>query len=429
MIRFPLRSFVVLLFVLALRSSLSAEQVMAGVAVVDITPPVGGHLIGYGSPNPTDGVQFPITARILLLESGATSVAIVVWDLCVHNSPWLHEQMAGLGIDRLLLLNTHTHAGPHIDEPDFPASGTTLRAGIEQKILAAIKEAKQQMFPASFTVGHGSLQLGYNRLVRQPDGFTLTHFDNPERIPYGPVDPTVDVLRITDDGGAVRAVVVNYACHSVVLGFANRKLSADYPGAMRAEVESKLGGNAVCIFVQGAAGEINPLMQARSDDRASDLPVVERMGKALAGEVMSVLNQLGSRAEKGERLALESTMLTVPHRWEPSRTIKAGVTTMLLNSDIGIILFPGEAFQQFGLDWRRKAGVRHPLFFGYCSDSAEPWVGYIPDIESAARGGYGASDGTQVAVGTGERLLNEGLRQLYTMQGRLKSAPQRHLGR
>jgi hypothetical protein len=48
-------------------------------------------------------------------------------------------------------------------------------------------------------------------------------------------------------------------------------------------------------------------------------------------------------------------------------------------------------------------------------------------IEWAARGGYGASDATNLAVGTGERLLTEGLAQLFLLQGRLKAKHQRHL--
>jgi hypothetical protein len=50
----------------------------------------------------------------------------------------------------------------------------------------------------------------------------------------------------------------------------------------------------------------------------------------------------------------------------------------------------------------------------------------LPDIESAAFGGYGASDMTHAEVGTPERLVLKGLEQLYTLQGRLRAAPARH---
>ena len=426
---YPVIRTVVLLSAVLIGGGLSDARagIVAGVAVTDITPPLGGQIVGYGSPQPTNGINHPITARVLFLESGETSVAIVTWDLCVAGSPWLHEQMAGLGIDRLLLFNTHSHAGPNLDQPDFPSKENPLRATTERKVLDAIKEAKAKTFPALFAAGEGSIQLGYNRLVRQPGGFALTHFDNPERIPYGPVDPTVGVLRITDTDGGVRAVLVNYACHAVVLGPPNRKLSADYPGAMRGEVEAALGGNAVCFFLQGAAGDINPLMLARSGDDAKDLPVVDAMGQTLAREVLSVLEQMKSEAGKAEQFSIATKAFTVDHRWQPEKTLPVSVTTVLLNSDIAMAVLPGEPFHAFQVDWRQKSGVPHAFFFGFSSNPGEPWTGYLPDIESAALGGYGASDSTSAAVGTGERLVNEGLTQLYTLQGRLKPKPQRHL--
>jgi len=129
----------------------------------------------------------------------------------------------------------------------------------------------------------------------------------------------------------------------------------------------------------------------------------------------------------GEQLSFATNSFTVENRWKPEQTIPVSVTTLLLNSDIGIVAMPGEPFHQFQVDWRRKSALPHAFFFGYSSNPDQPWAGYLPDIESAARGGFGASDSTSVAVGAGERLLNEGLVQLYTLQGRLKPAPQRHL--
>ena len=51
----------------------------------------------------------------------------------------------------------------------------------------------------------------------------------------------------------------------------------------------------------------------------------------------------------------------------------------------------------------------------------------LPDLASAARGGYGASDTTRAEVGAGERLVNAGLVRLLTLRGRLKAEPSRHV--
>jgi neutral ceramidase len=422
--RFSLALLVTLCLVQTSRAA--AAEISAGVAMADITPPIGGRTTGYASAQPTDGVHDPLSARVLVLKSSQTTVAIVVWDLCVFNSPWLFERMPELGIDRLLLLNTHTHAGPNLDQADFPSAENPWRRTVEQRVLEAVREAQSHLFPAYFAAGHGRIQLGYNRLVRHPEGYSITHFENPERVPYGPVDPTVSVLRITDDQGKVRAVLVDYACHPVVLGPRNRKLSADYPGVMRKAVEDKNGG-ALCFFIQGGGADINPLIMARTGDPEKDFPLVETMGKLLATEVLTTLDRMKPVAGKSEQLSSASSVLTFADRFNPEETLRLGTATLLLNSEIGIVTLPGEPFHKFQTDARAKAGLPYVFFFGYCNASPDPWPSYMPDLESAARGGYGASDTTRAEVGAGERLLNQSLAQLYTLQGRLKPKAVRHI--
>lgn len=405
-----------------------AADILVGLASADITPPPGGRTTGYSASPPTDGVHDPLSARVILLQSDETTVALVVWDLCVTNSPWLFEQAKELGIDHLLLANTHTHAGPRIDEPDFPQPGATWRRTFEQQVLAAIKEAQQQLFPARFAAAEGQVRLGYNRLVRQPGGFALTHFENPDLVPYDPVDTTVGVLRISDAQDQVRAVLVNYACHAVVLGPQNRKISADYPGALRRLVEQQLPAGAMCVFVQGCGADINPLRMARGDDRAPDFEVVEQVGAELAASVLAALEHLKAQPGHAQKLAVAQSMLDVSGRFDKERRATLGVTTLLLNDDIGIMTMPGEPFHRYQVDFRQKAGLPHAMVFGYCCNGPYDWPGYLPDIESAAYGGYGASDTTHVEVGAGERLVLKALEQLYTLQGRLRPAPVRHVG-
>ncbi len=416
---------------IAATTRVPGAEIRAGLAQTDITPPIGGKTTGYRSAPPTDGVHDPLSARVLILKSEQTTVAIVSWDLCIANSPWLHEQVTSLGIDRLLLMNTHTHAGPDFDQKDFPSPDEPWRQTIEKRVLEAIRTAQGKLFPAFFAAGSGSIKLGYNRLVRQPEGHAITHFENPERIPYGPVDPTVGVIRQTDESGATRAVLVAYACHPVVLGPRNAKISADYPGVLRNLVEEHVGKEhvgkeAMCIFIQGCAGDINPLAMARSDTREDDFAVVERTGELLADEVIRVLGRMQTTKGSSEQLVSSSSLITVANRWNSDETVPLGVTSLLLNGEIGVVTLPGEPFHKFQVDLRERAGLPHAFVFGYCSNGPYRWPAYLPDICSAARGGYGASDTTRAEVGAGERLLDRGLVQLYTLRGRLKAKAQRH---
>lgn len=405
---------------------IEGAEILAGIALADITPPIGGETTGYSAAKPTDGIHDNVSARVLVLRSPQQTIALVSLDLCVFNSPWLHEQMPKIGIDQLLVLNTHTHAGPNLNQNDFPSAEKPWRRTVEERVLAAITQAQQQLFPAYFSASEGNLQLGYNRLVIQGD-YAVTHFENPDHIPYGAVDPTVGVIRITDDQSKVRAVLVHYACHPVILGPRNRKISADYPGVMRQVVEKSLDQGAMCIFLQGCGGDINPLVMARGESRDGDFDLVDRAGQLLATEVLRLLTLLKDQPGASDELRSTSSQITVKNRWKPQEELTLGVSSLLLNRSIGIITLPGEPFHRFQVDFRDKAGLPHAFVWGYCCNGPYDWPSYMPDVVSAARGGYGASDTTRTEVGTGERLLNQGLVQLFTLQDRLKSAPQRHV--
>lgn len=400
-------------------------EIRVGLSQVDITPPLGGLTTGYSSAKPTDGVHDPVSARVMVLESNQKCLALAVCDLCVYNSPWLHDQMAAIGVDQLLLLNTHTHAGPKLSQDDFPSPEKPWRDTVDQRLLAGIKLAKQGMFKGYFAAAESQIQLGYNRLVHRGD-FSVTHFENPERIPYGSVDRQVGVIRVTDEQRKVRAVLVNYACHPVVLGPRNRKISADYPGVMREIVERSFGEDCTCIFFQGAGGDINPLMMARGDDRDKDFEVVQAMGEALAEEVQRAISLIKDVPGVSSSFASSSVVMRFRNRWDPDQELELGVTTLLINDEIAVLTLPGEPFHHFQIDFRRKSNVKHSFLFGYCCNGPYDWPRYLPDLRSAARGGYGASDTTLAEVGAGERLVNEGLVQLFKLQGRLKPKPQRH---
>ncbi|MCA9193404.1 MAG: neutral/alkaline non-lysosomal ceramidase N-terminal domain-containing protein [Planctomycetales bacterium] len=400
-------------------------QIRVGVAEVDITPPVGGLTTGYSSAQPTDGVHDPVTARILTLESNTARVAMVVCDLCIYNSSQLHADVRALGFDQFLLMNTHTHAGPKMNE-EFPSAEHPWARTVDERILEGVNQASRDSFVGNFVAAAGQIQLGYNRLFQQGN-YSITHFENPDHIPYGAVDTEVGVIRIDDADGRTRAVLVNYACHPVVLGPRNLKISADFPGVMRARVEEELGGNVKCFFFQSGAGDINPLFMARGDDREGDFDIVSRVGELLATEVLRALSFVKQDVGTSDSLKVMSSVSQFRQRFDSGASMEMGSTSILINDSIAIMTMPGEPFHYFPTEFRRQSGVAHNFFLGYCCNGPYDWPRYLPDLHSAARGGYGASDTTMAEVGAGERLLNTGLIQLFTLQGRLKSEPIRHL--
>ena len=64
------------------RARAAEPSISAGVAVVDITPPIGYRMEGYFSERPSTGTHDPLQAKAIVLRQGDEQAALVVCDLC-----------------------------------------------------------------------------------------------------------------------------------------------------------------------------------------------------------------------------------------------------------------------------------------------------------------------------------------------------------
>jgi neutral ceramidase len=420
-----------ILFVALALPAIASAELKAGVARVEITPSTFMPMYGYSNRKcgPANGTHDPLFAKVLVLESGGSRMAIVTADVGSLVSENLRRDVASkLKIPVLLLSASHTHSAPaFLPFGSAPATTDEARsylAEVDRKIFSAIENASQSMFPARLGVGKGALQLGYNRLVLREDGRARALFDNLERVPYGPVDPELVLLRVEDAEGRARALLVHYAVHAVVLGPTSCKYSADYPGVLQSAVERQLEGTQV-MFVQGGAGDINPLFQGRSGREADDFAVMEKMGQLLAAEVLRANKTVKLLAAVVDPIQVRSELMTFADRWEKDKTIEVGITTILLGREIAIATVPGEPLHKLQQMWKEQADVPHPLFYGYTYSAGGTWAGYIPDLRSAAYGGYGADASTRIELGAGEKIMLRHLTFLYDLLGMWKDKPGR----
>ena len=186
----------------------AAVDLKAGVSRVEITPSALMEMYGYANRKcgPASGTHDPLFAKVLVLESGDTRMALVTLDLGSMVSDNLRRDVASkLKIPLLLLSASHTHSAPSFlpygSNPSAGDAANAYLAELERKIFSAIQEASKSMFPAKLGIARGSLQLGYNRLLLRDDGRARALFDNLERVPYGPVDPEFILLRVDDPEG------------------------------------------------------------------------------------------------------------------------------------------------------------------------------------------------------------------------------------
>lgn len=415
-----------MVLLLLLTGSVSARELTAGVARIEITPPVGYPMGGYAArQGPSIGVHDPLFATVLLLRADDTSVAMVSCDLRSFPSERVvKEARARKLADHVLLAVTHNHSGPMTwEDQSWPSRDQSWFVETEQKILRAIEEAAKKMFPARMATGFGAIYLGHNRRKLEADGKVTMLWRNAEKLPTSPLDPTLGVIRVDDNTGKPRAVLVNYACHAVVLGPDNRMLSADYPGYLARRIEQEFP-DALCLFTQGGAGDINPYLDKQPVNQ-NGFGEAEKMGRALADEAIKVARRMKPPANANATIRAAAEVLEFRDRWDATKTLRAGLTTLLLNNDLAIATLPGEPFVDLQIALRDKSEVRNTMLFGYTYSAGGEWIGYIPTIQAAAEGGYGAGYNTRLEVGAGEAMIDWHIVHLFTLLGKLKTTPGR----
>lgn len=287
-----------------------AAAVLAGAARCDITPPVGiyARMWGAAKHDLCEGTHQPTSATVLAIKSSAedTPLLLVSIDLCVLGTPedeWLIRgplvELAGGDSARVIVNCTHTHGVGFFSTKRSHLPGGEMIGPYFEKIsadlCAAARQAVETVTPATLTWATGKCSLASNRDLPDPapekDRY-VTGYN-----PVIPADDTLLVGRVTSDADdRIIATIVNYACHPTTLAWENRVSSPDFVGSMRQVIESDTGG-ALCLFLQGASGELAPRYQY-----VGDTSVPEQHGRQLGHAALSALY---SMTRPGHQLAYE----------------------------------------------------------------------------------------------------------------------------
>jgi len=202
------------------------------------------------------GVNDPVFARAIVIESGDTRAALVTLDTGGIPTPlWQtvsSRAKAELGIasEHLLLTATHTHSVPR-QQGD----------GYANLVIQAIREATADLQPARMAWGTGKSYININRTMINPDTGLWDEGPNYD----GPSDKTVAVVNFETLGGQPIAVYYNYAVHGVISGQLD-EVSGDIPGASSRYIEESLGDDVVAVWSLGAAGDQNPIFFQQTYD-------------------------------------------------------------------------------------------------------------------------------------------------------------------
>jgi len=422
---------------------------------------VGIALGGFGERKEGGrGIHDDLYAKAVVLDDGRTKAAVVTCDFLGPDRTFVQE-IRGIVEDRtgiegahVMVCGSHTHSGPMSSPPIFwerkedeDIEGEWAKL-LPRTIAGAVLMAADRLEEAKIGFGAGEADVGVNRRHRNEAGEVGAIAPDPSRVR----DPQVGVVRVDRADGRPLAVLVNYACHAVVLGADNLLVSADYPGYAMRTLERVLGDVTV-LFANGCCGNINPRWRGSFE-------AAERSGTVLAGEVLKVLQEIEPSAEGA--LRMEQRLIFMPlkafptleeakraveekkallsqygdeelpehmgglrgelihaqyrvsvieglsaHQFKEDLKQRRMATEMqvLTVGDAALVMLPGEIFAEIGLEIKERSPFERTFVIGYANDYG---VSYVPTAQAYEEGGY-EPNWAKVAPGADRVVVEEAM--------------------
>ncbi|MBL4641871.1 MAG: neutral/alkaline non-lysosomal ceramidase N-terminal domain-containing protein, partial [Verrucomicrobiales bacterium] len=287
--------------------------------MVDITPALGvanGGVIARGGP--VTHIHDGLHARCLVLDDGATRLAIAICDMrmlggeVVARAKSLAGEATGLAPENILIAATHTHAAPAMVGIHPEPRDRAYAEFVARRIADGITRAGHHLAPAKVGWGFGSApqHVHNRRWFMKPVAIAANPFGggsdevkmNPPRgtdllKPAGPVDPQVSVLDVRHADGRPLAVLANYGLHYVG-GYQAGHVSADYFGLFADRVQGLLGADRqhppfVAMMSNGTSGDVSINDFSAKQERLPAWVKMQRVADDLAAEVVKVTGDIG----------------------------------------------------------------------------------------------------------------------------------------
>ena len=290
----------------------------AGSATTNITPPLGTRIPGGFRPRYAENVDDELFAKAVVIDNGATRIAIVTCDLIA-----IPEKVADAAKARIadrcdippahVMINaTHTHTAVAIADLLGVDEDTDYTEWVPLKIADAVELAVWRLKPAR--VGFASVdeeRITFNRRWHMRDGTVRFNpgIEHPDLVkPTGTIDPEVAMMFVeaTDDGTPISAVA-NFSLHYIGTDNSNA-LSADYFGHFDRRMRHYLGDTCISLLWNAASGQINNTdFSGRTKWTASGHQQAVKMANVLAGHFIVEIQLM----EMHETLDLSGDLATL----------------------------------------------------------------------------------------------------------------------
>ncbi len=422
----------------------STGKFRVGFSQLDITPPVGTIMTG-AKLRPAVGTDDPLMVRTLVVQNGPRTLAIVGIDLVKVRRDLVEAAMVqagrrtGIAADAILICPSHNHSSPWV-----PMGGPNNReylSTLPGRIAESIERAYQSLQPARMLLGRSLVYDGHHnrRVLVKSDGLALNTWlpklNDIRKTPQvlgteGPIDPELWVARFDAMDGKVLGTLVNFTCHPHMRDRDRlRTWSADFPGVIAQKMSQTYGPQAVCVFTQGAAGNINPTVQAAPDwkaqaavfaDAAVDaarraVPIKEpiMVDYLRRDVVVPRCDPSRQRAEAIRRLAwrpdsFEKVRQQVA-RMPATRRVPVSAARI---GPLGLATNAGELFVEWGLEIKKRSPFPHTVVCELTND----WIGYEPTQRAVRHEGYETLVGVRFVSPAGiETLVDTSVELLETL--------------
>ena len=390
------------------------EGLHAAFTAVDITPDQNrGSANGNGKER-SYPVYDPLKARILLLQDGANTAAIVAVDSFELGIGFDAKVAAALQ-DRGIAPFPTLFCPSHIGSTPISNYGAYIMIfaqdliieNYEDEICAHIAEGIQEAFEMLVPVcmasrgGHAP-DVCYNRRFIKPDGTAHMVFNRqesppePEWVEQGK-DDEVSVLRFDSLDGEAIGAFINFGCHALCSTDKYGGISADYPRYV-ADVFGEVAGLPV-VFAQGGLGDVVPIER--------DGLAARRVGRSVGAQALYVFEQIqpdstpamGTHVHEVEiparRIPEEpeemrfnfKAMHNRYHRflyewYEQNPSIRYPIKVVTLG-DTALVHMPGELFHDTALAIKGASPFRHTVVISRPTRE----VAYVPTPEAFDQGG------------------------------------------
>ncbi|MEK7192211.1 MAG: hypothetical protein AAB646_01695 [Patescibacteria group bacterium] len=346
-----------------------------------ITPPVGIAMGGYFEPDrKASEIHDNLYARGLLMEfPNGKRLAFVSVDLIGLLSYDVNLIAKKLKYDcELFIFSTHQHSGP--DTIGIFGSGgrdekymENLRARIAELLVILSDELKPAKMYHGVVYGRG-----FSRNWRVPEE----------------VDSAIDVLSFHNNAGFI-ATLVNFGCHPEALGRQNKAITADFPGYLVNEIESRLGGRA--LFANGALGAMVSINADNFKNKDKGFELAKEVGSAIAEQAVKCV-LTNSRPVSTENFSVQRKRIAIKLENDSFRSAilsgtapfseenfdgdnvitEVGAVTI---GNLKIVMIPGEITPGLGKQIKFSANFNSPLWHAMLIGLANDEIGYILPIQ------------------------------------------------